>query len=113
MKKVGSLQGNDEFFAQLKPINSQKWYPPGRENLSFSMRNTLLNFEIDFNQLSNKADMIKHEVCKIYQEVFLEPTICDPCCSCRQTKKSHLLWHATKSPYQVIDAVFKNEYDNT
>lgn len=113
MDKAGPLHKDEEFFAELRPAYNQKCFPTGRENLSFNMQNMLLNFEADFYALSQQANTIKKDVCHIYKEVFHPPHVCDPCCSCKQNRKSHLTWHATKTPHMVIDSVVTDEDKNT
>ena len=114
IKEKGTLTTNEEFFAELKPSAIPgKIFLPGRENMSLNMQHYLLNVEADFFHLTEEASRIADEVGKIAREIFDPEPSCDPCCACRQTKKTHLKWHATKTPHTVIDSVVTDEDKET
>ncbi|XP_008206836.1 uncharacterized protein LOC103316198 isoform X1 [Nasonia vitripennis] len=114
LNQTGSLTTDQAFFAALNlPESPHKSFPSGRENLSLKLQHYLLDVEADFFKMTEETNRLTSEVGRIAQEIFEPERKCDACCACRQTRKTHLRWHATKTPHQVIDGVLTDESNKT
>lgn len=109
LKAKGPLTTDEEFFAELQTQEKSKHYPSGRGNLSFKLQHYLLDVEADFFRMTEEAGRLTNEVGRIAKEILEPAPKCDACCSCRQTKKTHLKWHATKAPHVLIEHVVPDE----
>ncbi|OXU29129.1 hypothetical protein TSAR_009912 [Trichomalopsis sarcophagae] len=114
LNQTGSLTTDQAFFAALNlPESPHKSFPSGRENLSLKLQHYLLDVEADFFKMTEEANRLTSEVGRIAREIFEPERKCDACCACRQTRKTHQRWHATKTPHQVIDGVLIDESNKT
>ncbi|XP_024941712.1 uncharacterized protein LOC107268641 isoform X2 [Cephus cinctus] len=102
---VTPTDSDDKFLTELKLGNGpKKIYPSGRQNLSRNWQEWLQNVDEEFLKIEKEASKLIKSVEATMRLVIPEPT-CDSCCSCRQTRKSHMKWHQTKTPYMVIDSI--------
>ncbi|XP_012268991.2 uncharacterized protein LOC105693552 [Athalia rosae] len=96
---------DEQFFAELKLGDGpQRVYPAGRKNLSKNWQEWLQDADEEFLKVEREANKLIKSV-KATMKLVIPENRCDACCSCRQTRKTNLKEHATKSPYLVIDSI--------
>ncbi|XP_043266533.1 uncharacterized protein [Venturia canescens] len=104
---------DEDFFQALNLVESKKSYPRGRENLSRNWQEWFRDVDEEFMKVEKEADKILKSVESTLRLMGPE-TSCDPCCSCRQTRKANVKYHKTKTPQMVIESVVtdgeKNKY---
>lgn len=105
LAKITPNNSNEDFFAKLKLRDGpKKIYPRGRQYLSKSWLEWLQNVDEEFLKAENKANKLIESVQATMRLVVPGPT-CDSCCACRQTRKTNLKKHATKTPHMIIDSI--------
>lgn len=109
LREKGPLKTDSEFFSQLnrQPCNKNQVSP------SFRLQSILLEAEADLYGLVNEANELTGEVKRIAKEILDPDTGCDTCCSCKQTRRAHLMMHATKGPYTVVDGIVIDDRNKT
>ncbi|XP_033208581.1 uncharacterized protein LOC117167622 isoform X2 [Belonocnema kinseyi] len=109
LAKVTPNNSNDDFFAKLKLGDGpKKIYPHGRQYLSKNWLEWLQNVDEEFLKAEKKANKLIESVQATMRLVVPGPT-CDSCCACRQTKKSNLKKHTTKTPHMIIDSIAEDD----
>lgn len=97
-------ENSDEDFFQALNYENKKSYPRGRENLSRNWQEWFRDVDEEFFKVEKEADKILKSV-KTTLQLMGPETSCDPCCSCRQTRKANVKYHKTKTPQMVIESV--------
>ncbi|KAG7190274.1 hypothetical protein KM043_006391 [Ampulex compressa] len=109
---VSPTDSNEKFFAVLKLSDGpKKIYPSGRQHLSKRWQEWLQDVDEEFRKVERQANKMIRSIEATTRLVFPGPT-CDSCCSCRQTRKTHIKWHETKAPYLLIDTIAEDKDKN-
>ncbi|XP_058796127.1 uncharacterized protein LOC131666994 [Phymastichus coffea] len=106
LREAGPLKTDAEFFSQLNRPACKRQVTP-----SFRLQSVLLDAEADLYGLMHEANQLTGEVTRIAKEILEPDTGCDACCSCRETRRAHLMWHATKAPHAVVDGIVTDNDD--
>lgn len=100
---------DEHFLAELKLGDGPKRvYPAGRKNLSKKWQEWLQDADEEFLEVEREANKLIKSV-EATMRLVVPGNRCDACCSCRQTRKTNLKEHATKTPHMVIDSIAEGD----
>ncbi|XP_023287507.1 uncharacterized protein LOC105700399 [Orussus abietinus] len=109
---VTPVNSNTTFFSELKLGNGpKKIYPSGRKNLSKNWQEWLQSVDEEFFKVEAEANRIIKSV-EATMKLVMPGPMCDSCCACRQTRKSNIKYHTTKTPFMVIESVAGDDNEN-